>query len=55
MRKKIITALIMAAIILSAFVFCLAACKNTEETGDPVPHSVSITAADDVVAFASVT
>lgn len=45
----------MAAIILSAFVFCLAACKNTEETGDPVPHSVSITAADDVVAFASVT
>ena len=55
MRKKIITALIMAAIILSAFVFCLAACKDTEETGDPVPHSVSITAADDVVAFASVT
>lgn len=55
MRKKIIAALIMAAIILSAFVFCLAACKNTEETGDPVPHSVSITAADDVVAFASVT
>ena len=55
MRKKIITALIMAAIILSAFVFCLAACTDTEETGDPVPHSVSITAADDVVAFASVT
>lgn len=55
MRKKIITALIMAAIILSAFVFCLAACIDTEETGDPVPHSVSITAADDVVAFASVT
>lgn len=55
MRKKIITALIMAAIILSAFVFCFAACKDTEETGDPVPHSVSITAADDVVAFASVT
>lgn len=45
----------MAAIILSAFVFCLAACIDTEETGDPVPHSVSITAADDVVAFASVT
>lgn len=55
MRKKIITALIMAAIILSAFVFCLASCIDTEETGDPVPHSVSITAADDVVAFASVT
>lgn len=55
MRKKIITVLIMAAIILSAFVFCLAACKDTEETGDPVPHFVSITAADDVVAFASVT
>lgn len=55
MRKKIITALIMAAIILSTFVFCLAACIDTEETGDPVPHSVSITAADDVVAFASVT
>lgn len=55
MRKKIITALIMAAIILSAFVFCLAACKDTGETGDPVPHAVSITAADDVVAFASVT
>ena len=55
MRKKIITALIMAAIILSAFVFCLAACTDTEETGDPVPHSVSITAADDVVAFASMT
>ena len=55
MRKKIITALIMAAIILSAFVFCLAACKDTEDTGDPVPHFVSITAADDVVAFASVT
>lgn len=55
MHKKIITALIMAAIILSAFVFCLAACIDTEETGDPVPHSVSITAADDVVAFASVT
>ena len=28
---------------------------SPEETGDPVPHSVSITAADDIVAFASVT
>ena len=35
MRKKIITALIMAAIILSAFVFCLAACKDTEEILPP--------------------
>lgn len=54
MKKRFYAAFIITIIIL-ALMFCLAACKDTEETGDPVPHSVSITAADDVVAFASVT
>lgn len=56
MDKKFIATLILAVAVL-ALTFGLAACRNdAPDDGDPaVPHSITVAAADDVVAFASAT
>lgn len=55
MNKKFIAALILTAAVF-ALTFCLAACRDDTSGGDPaVPHSITVDAADDVVAFASAT
>ncbi len=55
MNKKFV-ATVVAAATLIALIFCFAACGDDgSETGEnsAVPHSITIDAADDVVAFAS--
>ena len=54
MKKRFYAAFIITIIIL-ALMFCLAACGDKASDPTPVPHSISVVAADDVVATASVT
>lgn len=54
MKKRFYAAFIITIIILT-LMFCLAACGDKASDPTPVPHSISVVAADDVVATASVT